>query len=307
VTTSDLVQRHYSNTSVREEIARFARKRWVAVQCTKTLSDGRPVFLRYTGRPRTPIQIADAGGVQTLLDRLSGLHPRSFYATANIYHQLENREDAVDLENVMACTPTWDIDNEPERWEATVEAAKEIISFLEARGVSRSVFAKWSGRGCHVHLHEASISPRLAAKLHPLNIAYAIVEYVNRSLRDKFKQISARQKANSMLVENEMDPQRLFTCPLSLHKNLDRVCVCIGLADLDKFKPKWTSPSSYRHFKDWGEHVVGEADELAQKAYTAVGPYATFPHLPRKRRPPLDQEIIDWRQKMESEFGGPRP
>ena len=268
-------------------MAKFARKRWVAIQCTKTVSSGRPVFLRYVGRPRRPIQITDASNVQSLLDRFGGLQPRTFYSTANVYSHLESAEDAADFENVVACTPTWDIDNEAKKWEATVDAAKDIVSFLEDEGVSKSVFVKWSGRGCHVHLHEASISPRLAAKLHPLNIAYAIVEYTNRSLREGFKRISTHRKARSLLVENEMDPQRLFTCPLSLHKSLDRVCVCVSLADLDRFTPEWTSPSTYKHFNGWDKYVVGEADELAQKAYTAVGPYAVFPYMPRTRRPPV--------------------
>jgi len=305
--SADLVHRHYSSALVREEMAKFARNRWVALHCTKTLSNGRPVFLRYMARPRTPIQVTDARSIETLLERFGGLRPRTLYATANIYRRLGNAEDALDLENVVACTPTWDIDNEVEKWEATVEAAREIAFFLEAEGVGKSVYAKWSGRGCHVHLHEASISPQLAAMLHPLNIAYAIVEYVNESLRQEIKQISARQKAYSMLVENEMDPQRLFTCPLSLHKNLDRVCVCIGVNDLDAFTPEWTSPSSYRHFKHWGEYIVGEADDLARKAYKEVGSYAEFPHTSRTRRPPADQEITDRIMNRGSEHGRPTP
>lgn len=278
MTYTDLARRHYSSDLVREEIAEFTKKRWVAIQCTKTLSTGRPVFLRYMARPRRPIQVVGAQGVEKLLNRFGGLRPRTFYATANVYRHLESAEAPADLENVVACTPTWDIDNEAEKWEATVEAAKEIACFLEAQGVTKSLFVKWSGRGCHVHLHEASISPQLAAKLHPLNIAYAIVEHANRSLKGKFKEITTSHRAHSLLVENEMDPQRLFTCPLSLHKTLDRVCVCMRLADLDSFAPEWTSPSSYRHFKGWSRHIVGEADELARKAHKAVGPYAVFRH-----------------------------
>jgi hypothetical protein len=55
----------------------------------------------------------------------------------------------------------------------------EILSILESEGVKKSVYVKWSGNGCHIHIHEEAISEAIISKAHPLDFAYAIVEYVN--------------------------------------------------------------------------------------------------------------------------------
>ncbi|MGQ9543966.1 MAG: hypothetical protein ACUVTM_07830 [Candidatus Bathyarchaeia archaeon] len=242
------------------------------------------------GKGKHPLKIDRASDVYTLIHRYGGLEPRTFYATANIYHSLNSAEDVAAPSNVAACTATWDIDNDLEGWKTTIRAAKEIISFLEDNGVSHSVFAKWSGNGCHIHLHHNAVSPELTGKANPLDLAYSIVEYVNLKLNMKYTAIAADGVSSRLIVENKMDPHRLFSCPLSLHWELDKVCVCISPNDLDRFTPEWASPSEFRHYSGWDEYVVGEADQLASKAYETVGP-RLFKHKFRRRHTPLDEEI----------------
>lgn len=259
--------------------------------------------MRYLGRRRRiPLRIWSPEDVERLLSIFRRLKPRTFYATANVFQSL-HEDFLADPSNIVACTPTWDIDNKPEAWRATLEAAREIYAFLEKNGVSRSVFMKWSGKGCHVHLNEGAISEELRRRINPLNLAYSIVEYANLRLREKFLEIALRHKAEGLKVENEMDVQRLFTCPLSLHRELNKVCVCISPNDLDAFTPEWADPGSFRHYEDWSHFVAGEADELAIKAYEAIGgaPRVSLrsPRLRRRAHPPLDEQIARWMMRPE--------
>jgi len=110
-----------------------------------------------------------------------------------------------------------------------------------------------------------------------------------------------REGSEGLRVDNEIDPQRLFTCPLSLHKELNKVCVCTDSNDLDNFMPEWADLDGYRHFDGWNEHVVGEADELAWKAYETIGPCPSMPRLRRRRHPPLDEQITRWLRGFKDE------
>jgi hypothetical protein len=53
-------------------------------------------------------------------------------------------------------SPIWDIDSSPEYWEITIKIAEIILNSLEKEGIDKSVFLKWSGRGCHIHLYSYS-------------------------------------------------------------------------------------------------------------------------------------------------------
>ncbi|RLI07364.1 hypothetical protein DRO32_04015 [Candidatus Bathyarchaeota archaeon] len=284
----ELVLAHYGRPEVLEEIARFSRGRWVAIHCEARDEKGRPILVRYAGG--RPLSVRGPGDVRELLGRLRRLRPRTFYASSAIYRRLEGPGD-LHPSNALAFTPTWDVDNELRYWEATVEAAKAIVSFLEGAGVVSSVFVKWSGRGAHVHLHHGSISRDLLPKHGPLDVAYAIVEYVLLKVEGALHDIRERFGSGHLKVENRMDPQRVFTCPLTLHRQLDMVAVCLRPDELDDFTPDWARPGSFRHWRGWDRYEPGEADELALRALEVVGPYPR-PYRPRRRKTKRVEEMI---------------
>lgn len=275
---------HYLDPAVRVEIAKFSAGRWAAVF-------GRGKLVRYErGRPLT---IRSEGDVARFARKLSA---RTFYATANVYAKLELKEDVAVEGNIVACAPTWDIDNRLEKWRATVAVAAAIVEFLREQGIEKSVFVKWSGEGCHVHVHELSISEELRKRRNPLDLAYAVVEYVNAKLEHRFLEIAEKYGAVELKVENKLDIQRLFTCPLSLHRELDRVCVCVKPDELTEFDISWTEPDSFVHYGSWDRYEEGEADELCERALEVVGPR---PPTKRRRRkhPPLDEQIRKWLER----------
>ncbi|MEM3616385.1 MAG: hypothetical protein QXJ31_00510 [Candidatus Bathyarchaeia archaeon] len=280
---------HYSRAEVQKEIAEFCRGRWMATHCID--ESGKLVFRRYLGGK--PMAIKSKEEFAMLLQRL-GNKARVFYATANKYPTVEHVED-VDLSKVYLCTPTWDIDGTLQNWRETIAVAKEILSILESEGVKNSVYVKWSGNGCHIHIHEEAISEAVISKAHPLDFAYAIVEYINAKAAPK---IIESLEAGNVKVENRMDAGRVFTCPLSLHRQLDVVCVCLKPNEIDEFSPEWIKPSSFRHNQTWRNFQKGEADTLAIKAHETIGGH---PALLRRRNPKskrLDQQINEWLQKF---------
>lgn len=281
-----LASEHYLRSNVQREIIDFCRGRWVAVHY---ISPSEELILRrYTsGRP---MKIEGKGD----LERLSGPMVRSFYATANVYAKIEEVSDVYDQENIIYCTPTWDIDCDLPRWRTTLKIARKIIDFLGDWGIRESVYVKWSGNGCHVHINERSISEALLEKYGPLNLAYAVVEYVNTKISRDLIELLVEGGAK---IENKMDPTRIFTCPLSLHRELDVVCVCIKPEDLDKFTPEWINPQDFRHDPEWRAFREGEADRLAEAAYRAVGGYPFKPRGRRRKTKPLDKQIMKWLQR----------
>ncbi|MEM2885340.1 MAG: hypothetical protein QXF24_04545, partial [Thermoproteota archaeon] len=166
---------------------------------------------------------------------------------------------------------------------------------------TKSAFVKWSGRGAHVHVHQDAISREALRGSSPLDVAYAVVEYVNRKLRQKFEELLAQSKAVDLRVENEMDPQRMFSCPLSLHREVNSVCVCIKPNELDDFSPEWSSIDGYKHDFGWIEHAVGEADGLAIKAIETVGGCPSTMKFRRRKHPPLDEQIMGWIERIGDE------
>ena len=288
------VLKHYARPDVLAEIARFSSKRWVAVHCEERGRNGRPLLVRYeTGDipHRRPLTVDSPSDVERILSKLYPLRPRAFYASAALYRRIQSQEDLLDEGNVLAFTPTWDVDNRLEAWEATVETAKAILDFLEKEGISRSVFVKWSGRGAHVHLHQGAFSKELLDRHGPLNVAYAVVEYVSLKIGPKVADISAHHGAETLRVENKMDPQRVFTCPLSLHRELDAVAICISPDDLEDFTPEWIRPEAFRHWGGWDRFEPGEADELALRALEMVGGYPR-PYRRRRRKTKRVEDMI---------------
>ena len=291
----EIVQEHYKNPLVLREIARFSRGRWIAVHCEARDHLGRPLLIRYRrfrrGDSRKPLAIREPGDVLAILSELEDLRPRTFYASSAIFKRLEDVGDVAGPENAMAFTPTWDIDNEFVAWRATLDVAKAILDFLDEQGISKSAFVKWSGRGAHVHLHHGAFSPELLAKQGPLNVAYAVVEYVRLKLGPTITDISAKHGAWALKVENKIDPQRVFTCPLSLHRELDVVAVCIAPDELEDFTPEWAEPGHFKHWEGWNRFGPGEADELAIRALELVGGYPKL-HRRRKRKTKRVEDMI---------------
>jgi len=278
---------HYSRRDVQKEISDFCKGRWVALHYTD--SSGNLVFRRYI--KRKPIRVDSSRD----LIELDSNSLRSIYATANVYKRLQNLEDVYDYTNIIYCTPTWDIDSDLSNWKKTITVAEEILRFLEEWGIKKSVYVKWSGNGCHIHINERSFSEDLLEKYNPLDIAYAIVEYVNSKLTSRFMELSPK---GQIVVENKMDPTRVFTCPLSLHRKLNVVCICMKTKDLKNFTLKWIDPENFRHNPNWREFREGEADKLAETAYKTIGGYPLKLRRRRTRKTkPLDKQILEWLQR----------
>jgi hypothetical protein len=272
-----LVSSHYGRLDVQREIARYSQDRWVAIHCDFVNPQGYPVLLRYqTGarKLKTPLTITKPEDVPSLLSRFARLKPRTFYASINVYRDLTRQESVKDVRNIAFCAPTWDVDNVPDKWKATIAAVKEVVGALGEEGISESVFLKWSGRGAHVHMHHKAFSPQVIEKIGALNLAYAVVEYVNRTLQARFNEIAEAFADPELSVENEVDIQRVFSCPLSLHRSLSRVVVCFPTVSIDDFNPDWTRVEEFRHWEDWDQFEIGEGDSLAEKAYKQIGAYS---------------------------------
>ncbi|MEM0084674.1 MAG: hypothetical protein QW743_04480 [Candidatus Methanomethylicia archaeon] len=266
------ILRYYSMDFVRSEILSYCVKRWVAVEAKE---DDKRIFFRYMWRNGPPLSFVDEDSFQHFIDRHKGVNIRSFYASINVYNRLDKQDDVGNIDNIFKCTPIWDIDGSLNNVKLTLDVAKVILDFLDSKNVSKSVYLKWSGRGLHIHLHENAISSDVLSKIHPLDIAYAIVEYAINECLDEIRSIvsKASNLDREFKVENKVDIQRVFTCPLSLHRDYDIVAVCFKPDELDDFDICWTNPESIKHNKDWRIYVEGEADELALEAYNRVGGY----------------------------------
>lgn len=282
-----LILQHYLKPEVEEEITSYSRDRWIAIHCGLQDESGRKVLVRY--RLGRPLKVQSPTDIEALLRQFIKLRPRSFYASSNLYRKLDSAVDVASLGNIYACTPCWDIDNELSGWRDTLKLCEELISLLEKEGVVKSVSLFWSGRGAHVRIHHLALSPELRARIHPLDAAYAMVEYVASKLPSPHLRSLASRGPR---VENKIDPQRVFTCPLSLHRDLDVVCVCIPINKIWEFNPSWTQPINYRHSGEWRKYEEGEADELALRAHEVIGGYpATRRKRKRRRFDKVDEAI----------------
>jgi len=282
-----VAREHYLRSEVQKEILDFCKNRWVALHYISC--SGSIIFKRYIrGKP---IVMEDTND----LSKICGQNLRSIYATANVYKRLQSIEDVYDLSNIVYCMPTWDVDSDLLNWRGTIRVAKEIVNFLSDWGIRESVYIKWSGNGCHIHINERSISVSLLERYNPLDLAYAITEYVNTKLSLKFIELSPN--SGGIKVENKMDLTRVFTCPLSLHRELDTVCICMKPEDLENFTPEWINPQTFKHNPRWREFRDGEADKLAETAYRTIGGYPLKSKRRTRRTKPLDRQIMEWLQK----------
>jgi len=267
----ELVEKHYSNSLVKQEIAGYCRGRWVALEGGAL---GSRVFLRYF-RDGRPLKIEGEGDVEGLLRYFKGVKPRTIYGSINVYGRLTSRLDLDDSSNILYTSPIWDIDGELEKWRDIIEVARIIVDELEKLGIVKSVFLKWSGEGAHVHVHERCFSSEVLSKHNPLDVAYSLVEYVLERCKSKILEVASRSEV--VKVENEIDLKRVFTAPLSLHRRRDLCCVCFKPEVIDSFEVEWANPLSFKHDVNWRAYVEGEGDEAALKALKEVGGYKGWP------------------------------
>ncbi len=284
---------YYSNPRVLGEVADFLRGRWVALHCERRMKDGRPLLIRYL--QGKPLRVSSTAELAALLRRLSPLRPRAIYGTASIYERLESKEDVRGVDHVVMRTPTWDIDSTPEHWRATLEAARVLVHELERHGVVRSVWLKWSGRGMHVHIHEGALSTEFLRRHGALDATWSLVQFVAERVRERIVEVNVRH-GSKLKVENLMDPQRVFTAPLSLHRELDMSCVALKPDELDSFEPSWADPREPRHNPAWRDREPGEAEQLAELALREVGGY-----LRRRKTTPFQVRL----RTLEEAFSPP--
>ncbi|RLF07889.1 MAG: hypothetical protein DRJ60_01660 [Thermoprotei archaeon] len=287
---NSLEQQHYSRLDVKHEIARFAQKRWIGIHCIKRDAEGNRIMIRYLNGK--PITISSPNDIDLLWQNLRDKGVRTIYATAAKYHKLISIEDVKSITNMLLYTPTWDIDNDFNHWKSTIKACLEIIEALKDEGIEKSIYVKWSGDGAHVHLHEKALTNKSLKGRTPIDVAYAIVEYIRLKVEPRIQEIAVRDECN-LKVENKIDRQRMFTCPLSLHRDNDRVCICMKPNQLQHFKPSWVNPKTYYHNSEWDYYEEGEADQLAEKAISIIG--GLPPRKTRRRKySKLDEAILRW-------------
>ncbi len=261
----DIVYRHYSRDDVREAIWEFCRGRWVAIEGSIVSSR---IFIRYSAGK--PLSITSKDDIPLYIYKYKNLNIRTFYASINIYNRLENIEQLDDIQNIVGITPFWDIDSALDKWRYAVEAAKIIYRALEAEGVSRSVHFVWSGEGIHVRIHENAIPKEVFASYNPTDVAYAIVEYVIRKVREDLEKLH-RESGGVLKVENLIDMKRVFTTPLALHRKHDVVAIVIDPKDIDDFDLSWVQVESFKSSDIWKRYEEGEAENLVKRAMEIVG------------------------------------
>lgn len=283
-----IIKEHYSREEVVKEIVKFCSGRWCAFLIET--EEGSKI-VRYNKGAFKPITLDN---IKKFRNYMETFPIRTVYGTIHFYKKIEEKDDVKDLTNIIASEPVWDIDNKIFDWKNTVQAAKIIHEFLESKGVSKSVYIKWSGKGIHVHLNKNSISEEVYKKIHPLDAAYAVVEYVKRKVEEKIFALNSY----SLRVENKIDPQRLFTAPLTFHKNLNIVTVCINPEMLHDFTIECVSPQKYMHYYNWDRFVKGEADQLVFEAYKAIGGYPREYMIKKRKRIRLDEEIRRWQNMI---------
>ncbi|MEM2087627.1 MAG: hypothetical protein QXF52_02995 [Thermoproteota archaeon] len=254
---------YYSNPKVVGELFNYGRSRWIAIEGS---SDKR-IFVRYD-RKKAPLRFKEASDINRIIKGFWFIKPRSFYGSVNKYYRLLKSSDLEDVSNIIFSTPTWDVDNAVENWRETLRVCRLVVDELEKEKIAKSVYLKWSGRGCHIHVSEEAFSKELLKRHHPLNVAFAMVEYMVRRVKPKLTGFDSNIK-----IENKIDLKRVFTLPLSLHRMLDYSCVCFKPDEIESFDLSWADPKSFRHKSVYKDFEIGEADELAEKALSTVGSY----------------------------------
>ncbi|WFO75930.1 hypothetical protein J4526_03525 [Desulfurococcaceae archaeon MEX13E-LK6-19] len=265
---------YYSQKNVAEEITLFLKDRWVGIE-----GPGKK-WIRWIHNK--PLIITSPDEIVDLLKKNRWLNPRSIYGTIELFKRLTSRRDVEeDYENnVYAATMFIDIDIVDESivektWRYAIEAAKTIRSFLEQEGVRESIYFLWSGAGIHVRIHEKAISDNIYNMAHPIDVVFALAEYIMESLKRELLEI-VRDSGGLIKIENLVAPKRVFTAPLSLHRRLDAVAIPLRPEDLDEFNPSWSNPKEPKYSsKAWARFKQGEADDLAVKALKKIGKVKT--------------------------------
>jgi len=257
------ILKHYLREDVQAELSKFCRNRWVALECNTV--GGKRIFYRYFDD--RPITINEPADVKKIVNRLAGKTLRTVYATSNIYRELSTKSDVAKVENISRSTPSIDIDGSLEELDLAIEAAETIIDELGRHGVHESIYIVWSGRGLHIHLNENSVSETYWQK-DPVITSYLVVEYILSKCREKLAEICSKSRMidRRLKIENLMDIQRVFTAPLSLHRELDVVAVTVRPDDLESFSINWTRIDNFSYWKEWDRYVEGEADKLVEEA-----------------------------------------
>jgi hypothetical protein len=261
---------HYSREEVKKEIYEFLKGRWAAIEG----EDKR--WIRW--KDDRPLVINDSSDVLKIIKENAFIKPRSFYGTIEVFGRLEEKADVESKYdfNVLRATPFLDIDVIDESlidraWIYVVKIAKIIVNYLcKEENVCKSVYVLWTGAGAHVRINDNALSSEVLKEDHPINIAFAISEYILRRTGGDILKI-VKESGGIVKVENIVSQKRVFTAPLSLHRRLDRVAVTIKPEDLDLFTLSWTEIDFYRHDPEaWRRFERGEADDLAKKALKAV-------------------------------------
>jgi hypothetical protein len=261
---------HYNKEIVKKEIFEFSKNRWIALY-GKTM-------IRYNGEE--PLSLSSPEEVPSLVKRFNA---RTIYATAGKYEKV-NKEN-VSGDKIVAYTPFFDIDTKIDKWEYAIKAADVIISALDKEGVSMSVYLLWSGEGIHVRINENAI-PK---DYDPLTAAHAIVQYILRKVKDEIKKLSD-ESGGVLKIDELIDAKRIFTAPLSFHKELDYVAVCFSPDKLHEFNLDWAKPDSFKHEEGvFSRYVEDETEELLSKAILEYRP--THEGIKPERRTTLQGKI----------------
>jgi hypothetical protein len=266
---------YYSKRSVQEEIYEFLKGRWVGIEGV-----GKK-WVRWDGEK--PLAVSKPSDVYALFSKYIRLNPRSIYGSIEVYKRLESKRDVesdYDL-NVEKATPFIDVDLEGDdfgtAWRKGVEVVEVITSFLESEGLSESVYILWSGNGFHVRVNENAFTSVLE-KHTPVEVAWAVAEYTLQAVEGRLLEI-IKGCGGCIKVENIVNPKRVFTAPLSLHREKNRVAVAFKPGRLSEFDPEWSNPANPRHDPQaWRSFKEGEGDQLAEKALKALGKVAGREH-----------------------------
>ena len=245
---------HYSKDIVKREIYNFSKQRWVALY-------GNTMY-RYD-KNDNPLTFTSE---EDVVKKVTEFKARTVYATAGKYEVVN--KDNVNNDRLIAYTPFFDIDTKIDKWEYAVKAAEIIVSHLEKEGVEKSVYLLWSGEGIHVRINERAI----AKSYDPLTAAHAIVQYVIGKAKDELKKLTEESRG-VLKVEDLIDSKRVFTAPLSFHKELDLVAVCFSPDKLSKFSPDWAKPENFIHEEGvYNRFEENEAEDLLVKAIVEYKP-----------------------------------
>jgi hypothetical protein len=260
---------YYLRRDVAEEIASFLRGRWAALEGSERR------WIRWL--EDKPLTVDSWDDVPYYVRRFHWIGARTFYGTIEVFRRIESREDVEDRyeANVAQADAFIDIDvvddsKVEQAWRFVVKAAKVVVDELSSLGISRSVYLVWSGAGMHIRVPGRAFR-RVLEEAHPIDVAFALTEYVLRRVGGKLRNI-VRESGGLIKVENLVAVKRVFTAPLSLHRKLERVAVALYPDELADFNLEWSDPEKPVHrYKAWERAVEGEADEAASEALRVIG------------------------------------